>query len=378
MSSKVGISQLASTKTDATTDATTTRPIISSITRPPRLPVWPVFPGLLLSLLDLLKFPVSLSARLEDSTFGGRVSPMSFPKEQNTSPFIMLVHHRHRFESWNVIVRKATELLLPEGFPAHPHRGFETLTICLKGGMTHRDSMGVKQRYGRGVESWVQWLKAGRGVLHEEFWATGLSVDQELYQIWIDSPKSLKMCEPDLKLLGDGRGIEATSKGEGCEEVVIQRPWNDGGSETSVRIIKLKRSSTQDGIYHASIPPSHSTVILYVKSGSGGGSNGVSINSSSFVPVHSYAILQPGVVEFTVSLEKDGKGEAEILLLTGRPLGHNVVAAGSFVMNSEAEIQQANIDYSKGEMGRPWDHKISDEEWRREVADHWEKMERRN
>ena len=156
---------------------------VQSITRPPRLPVWPVFPGVILSILDLLRLPTSLSASLESTAFGGRVAPIQFDPPSATSPYVLLVHHRHRFPSffpWSKIVRWATSLVLPEGFPAHPHSGFETLTICLKGGMKHRDSYGLKQTYGASSSSgcWAQWLKAGRGVLHEEFWDLGQGEEQ--------------------------------------------------------------------------------------------------------------------------------------------------------------------------------------------------------
>lgn len=107
---------------------------------------------------------------------------------RDADPFVLLVHHRHRFSAWDP-VRLIFRLLLPEGFPAHvragaryprldltrpparipalpqPHRGFETVTMTMHGGLVHRDSLGVKQKYGDGD---VQWLTAGRGVLHEE------------------------------------------------------------------------------------------------------------------------------------------------------------------------------------------------------------------
>lgn len=222
-------------------------------------------------------------------------------------------------------------------------------------------------------------MKAGRGVLHEEFWATDMEPDQELYQIWIDSPRDLKMCEPESKLLGDGSGVEIERK-DGVEEISVERPWRDGGSSTSVRIVKLERKDDDDvgGVYDCRIPEGHETVILYVKSGSGSGQKGVKINDSEFIPVHSYALLTlPPSLSFTVSLSEPGSsGSSEILLLTGRPLNHPVIAAGSFVMNTETEINQAQIDYSKGLMGKPWDHKIDDKEWQIEVATHWADMQR--
>ena len=88
---------------------------------------------------------------------------------------------------------------MPEGFPAHPHRGFETVTYVLPGrtGLTHRDSEGCKMRYGDGA---VQWMTAGRGMLHEEMWDTGAgTTDAELYQLWVNLPPASKLVPPRVQ-----------------------------------------------------------------------------------------------------------------------------------------------------------------------------------
>jgi len=99
-----------------------------------RLPVWPVQNG-------LIRFVVSRFSEKAGVFFervlGGSVCPNFFDPSA-TSPFILLVHHNHKFISFDPI-RPLSSLILPEGFPAHPHRGFVTLTICLKGGLVHRD-----------------------------------------------------------------------------------------------------------------------------------------------------------------------------------------------------------------------------------------------
>ena len=96
--------------------------------------------------------------RLEDA-FGGRVAPIQFdPREAD--PFILLVHHRHAFRPLDFLRPLFSAAIMPEGFPAHPHRGFETVTYVLPGraGMVHRDSEGCRMRYGDGA---VQWMTAG-------------------------------------------------------------------------------------------------------------------------------------------------------------------------------------------------------------------------
>ena len=114
-------------------------------------------------MLDLVGQP-ELAARLEHA-LGGRVAPMML-NGPAADPFVLLVHHRHRFHPLDV-VRPIFNLVLPEGFPAHPHRGAETVTMTLRGGLAHRGSIGVARLAGRRV----QWLTAARGMLHEEMWA---------------------------------------------------------------------------------------------------------------------------------------------------------------------------------------------------------------
>ena len=139
------------------------------IVRHTRLPVWPAWQGLALGVLSQIPPLRGVADRLEDA-FGGRVCPMQFDPNQ-ADPFILLVHHRHAFRAFDFLRPIFSAVIMPEGFPAHPHRGFETVTYVLPGraGLTHRDSEGCKMRYGDGA---VQWMTAGRGMLHEEMWDT--------------------------------------------------------------------------------------------------------------------------------------------------------------------------------------------------------------
>jgi len=129
------------------------------ISRPTRLPVWPAWQGVALGVASQLPGPFrSWADRLEDA-FGGRVAPIQFdPREAD--PFILLVHHRHAFRPLDFLRPLFSAAIMPEGFPAHPHRGFETVTYVLPGraGLVHRDSEGCRMRYGDGA---VQWMTAG-------------------------------------------------------------------------------------------------------------------------------------------------------------------------------------------------------------------------
>jgi len=201
---------------------------VSRVERPTRLPVWPAWNGIVFILLDLVGLR-ELSAKLED-WLGGRVAPMMLdPKAAD--PFILLVHHRHSFLKLDPLRAMFRGIFMAEGFPAHPHRGFETVTYVLPGkrGLVHRDSLGVKMRYSDGA---CQWMTAGKGMLHEEMWETDLTDDDqrshssgwgsseaELYQLWLNLPPQAKMTAPKIQLVtpaahaSDGSGSAGGSQG---------------------------------------------------------------------------------------------------------------------------------------------------------------------
>jgi len=164
------------------------------------LPVWPVVPGVISLGLEKLGFSY-LGKRLLKS-LGGRVVPMSLPDA--VSPFLLLVHHRHSFTPLDPF-RAITNLFLPEGFSAHPHSGFDTLTYCIEGGLRHRCSQGLAMAYGDGD---AQWMRAGRGTIHEEMWDIDHGPEKkerfqriELFQIWLDLPPDYKLVEPRTEIL---------------------------------------------------------------------------------------------------------------------------------------------------------------------------------
>jgi redox-sensitive bicupin YhaK (pirin superfamily) len=208
-----------------------------------RLPVWPVWSGVLLFLLGLV-FGKENASRLE-MWMGGRVCPMILHQDNDknqhstTSPFLLLVHHNHRFPWWDAIGRTLTKQFLPEGFPAHPHRGFTTLTYILQGGFVHRDSMGIQQEYGdennnnennnnnnsannnNNIYHPVQWLFTGAGLLHEEMFSQ--AERQELYQMWINVPAAQKMGPPQVKVLATTTS-SSTSNADNNDAVVVDMP----------------------------------------------------------------------------------------------------------------------------------------------------------
>mmetsp|Transcript_37969 Transcript_37969/g.83393 ORF Transcript_37969/g.83393 Transcript_37969/m.83393 type:complete len:301 (-) Transcript_37969:13-915(-) len=286
----------------------------------------------------------------------------------------MLVHHRHSFAPWDPL-RYIQRTFFPEGFPAHPHRGFITVTYVLRGGFEHRDSMGVKQYYGseeRHGGKHTQWLTTGAGLLHEEMWDIEPDDDgglpgflqpssQELYQLWLNVPSQYKLVPPKVELLGGEEQTPMVVETDSGTTKTIVIAGKHGGkkasvetySDSSILHVMMDAKST----WRHEIPASHMTGIIYVRKGA------ISI-AGERVATHHTAYL--GYQGTNLVVEAEGNG-ADFLLLTGEPLNEPVAAQGSMVMNRPDEINNAYADYQMMKMGAPWDHGLTDEEWMQHI-----------
>ena len=244
------------------------------------------------------------------------------------------------------------------GFPAHPHRGFETVTICTKGLIDHSDSLGAAGRFGNGD---VQWMTAGKGVQHCEMFPL-LKKDQdnplELFQIWLNLPKAKKMSEPHFAMLWADTIPQHTMKGENGKLTVVKviageiknvkapdpapNSWAaDFENEVAIWIIKLDAGATW------SLPKASRAVnrSLYFYKGESISIADKSLTSNQAIEL--YADLE-------VTL-KNGSDTSFLLLLQGKPINEPVAQYGPFVMNSQAEIQQAYLEYQQTQFGGwPW------------------------
>ena len=352
------------------------------IVRHARLPVWPAWQGV--ALLAMSQVPaLRPAADALEGWFGGRVCPIQLDAAES-DPFILLVHHRHSFRPLDFFRPLFSALILPEGFPAHPHRGFETVTYVLpeRGGLIHRDSEGCKMRYGFGA---CQWMTAGRGMLHEEMWDVDAATDHELYQLWVNLPPKHKFDEPRVQLLttpssSQGRAAAAVER-EGSTVVrrasipeVATRGGDalvrtlagdagveggaegEGGAQTyspiTVAHVELRRA----GASHSVPLPDGWTCFVYVRRGK------VEIGGKTASTYDTVYLPRAGGDCVSIAALDDG---ADAMVFAGEPIGAPVIASGTMVMNSEAEVQQANRDYQRGAFGVPWDHKLPDEDWAR-------------
>jgi len=368
---------------------------IESMVKHPRLPVWPAWFGIVYILLDLVLGKPNVAAKLEDR-FGGRVCPMIFRNTESTDPFLLVAHHRHSFLAFDPF-RYVFRFLLPEGFPAHPHRGFETVTYVLRGGFIHRDSMGVKKSYGAAKDSTgdgegaaVQWMTAGRGLLHEEMWRTGdtwESSDHELFQIWVNLPKNQKMVDPKMQMLGDSEDFDLASEKLGALPTkVLERgpvPVVKPSEGVSVRVVAGDSDGVRSpietysdlAILHVCLQPGASwhwpkplgwTCLLYTRKGE-------VLLGEEMLPVHHTATLTRSSSDVSISVDASGE-EAEVLLLAGAPLQEPVAMGANIIMNSQQELAEANGDLRAGYFGPSWEHTEDDTEWMRTIQEHWRYM----
>lgn len=232
------------------------------------------------------------------------------------------------------------------GAPAHPHRGFETVTYLLAGELDHRDSRGHAGALRPGD---VQWMTAGDGVVHSELPGAGIRARggrMHGFQLWVNLPRALKRTAPryqdvraaDVPVAAsdDGRAVVRVLAGEalGARAAV----------HTRTPIVVLHASLAPGGALHQPVPPGW-TAMAYVFDGRARlGREGRLARAGQLV-----VLDDEGAV---VAVEADGEtGPAEVLLLAGEPLREPVARYGPFVMNTEIELAEAVDDYHAGRMG---------------------------
>ena len=223
------------------------------------------------------------------------------------------------------------------GFPDHPHRGFETVTYMLAGRLRHRDSGGNEGLLENGG---VQWMTAGRGVIHSEMpeQEDGL---MEGFQLWLNLPSGDKMCDPGYRdIKADEIPAFATTAGATARVIAGSSHGVEGAvSRDATRPLYLDIELPPGARFEQALDP-ELNAFVYVYRGA------VSISGKS-VPVNRMAILANGKDADGVVIEAGDK-PARVLLIAGRPLGEPIVQYGPFVMNSEAEIYAAVTDFREG------------------------------
>lgn len=244
------------------------------------------------------------------------------------------------------------------GFPQHPHRGFETVTVVRRGLIDHSDSLGATARFGRGD---AQWLTAGGGVVHSEMFPlvrTDAPNPLHLFQIWLNLPAADKLVDPYFTMLwaedipkvdhddAEGRRTTVTVYAgalEGAEP--LAPPPNSWAA----------RPESDLAIWHVELAPG-ATWTLPAAEGPDTIRVLYAYEGAFAADGHELRADTGAVVRCDRDVElRGGADGAELLLLQGRPIGEPVARYGPFVMNTEDEIRQAFADYQATQFGGwPW------------------------
>jgi redox-sensitive bicupin YhaK (pirin superfamily) len=306
-------------------------------------------------------------------------APLGFPWP-TVDPFLFCVHHLDHYPPGDermglpgaalqgrnlgndFVVKDGFRMYHGEvvpGFPQHPHRGFETVTIVRQGHIDHSDSMGAAARFGAGD---VQWLTAGGGIVHSEMFPLLEKAEPnpaELFQIWLNLPSKDKLAPPHFSMLwndtiptrtvvdANGRSTEITVVAGQLGDAKAPSPpphsWaSQSNANVAIWCIKMQAGARW------TLPSSgdeKALRALYFFRGSQLTIGDHEARSHQLALVHS---------DRDVEL-RAGEDDVEILMLQGRPIGEPVVQYGPFVMNTKQEIQRAFQDYQATQFGGwPW------------------------
>ncbi len=307
-----------------------------------------------------------------------QIKPLGFPWETQ-DPFLFCAYHKDEYPKGDAHMGIASENLkgrnigqdfqikdgfrmyhgshIP-GFPYHPHRGFETITINKEGFVDHTDSLGAAGRFGAGD---VQWMTAGKGIQHSEMFPL---LDQnkdntlEIFQVWLNLPKASKFVEPHFKMLWDDMVPEVTYTEDDktttvnviagqLNNIKAPKPTPDSwaaNADNGVSVFTVKMEADASW----KLPATNNKEInraLYFYSGDRLMIEGKTVDHNHLVYLKSDEDI----------FLKNGNKDAYLLILEGKPINEPVAQYGPFVMNTEAEIQEAFSDYRQTQFGGwPW------------------------
>ncbi|BBE17494.1 pirin [Aquipluma nitroreducens] len=305
------------------------------------------------------------------------IKPLGFQWE-TFDPFIFCVHHRDEYPKGNAEMGPAASLegrnigqdftkkegwrmyhgqKIP-GFPYHPHRGFETVTVVKEGLVDHTDSLGAAGRFGKGD---VQWMTAGKGVQHSEMFPL-IHQDREnpmeLFQIWLNLPKASKFVEPYFKMLwednipvlkrtgSNGKSVEINVIAGTIYDTKAPDPTPDSWAanpDHEVAILTIKLEAGADWTLPETSSEANRTLYFYK-------GKGLQIEGEIIPEYHSVQVKAASEIKL-----QSGNEDCFLLMLQGKPINEPVVQYGPFVMNSKAEIQEAYLDYQQTQFGGwPW------------------------
>lgn len=294
---------------------------------------------------------------------------------QHTDPFLLLDYSQPVSFAPNPNFKSQ-----PHGVGQHPHKGFETVTIAYAGEISHADSTGG---YGVIEEGDVQWMTAGRGIMHEEFHSEAFGQrggDFSMVQLWVNLPSAHKLTDPkyqsikraDLPVLelkdnktGDTIGTaviiagecQATEQSQNVSPSEITQKTTHGAANTFSAINMWNIELHSSGTATLQVPSTHNAMLLVQE-----GElliNGTPINAGSLIQFDAPDVNATISDSDSIELEYSTATNADeplipikLLLLSGEPIGEPIAGYGPFVMNTQAELKQTFRDYQTGNFGK--------------------------
>jgi redox-sensitive bicupin YhaK (pirin superfamily) len=229
------------------------------------------------------------------------------------------------------------------GVGAHPHRGFETVTIVYSGEVEHRDSSGGGGLIGPGD---VQWMTAAGGIVHEEFHGPEFAKNGGLFeviQLWVNLPAKDKMAQPGYQAITGAQipRVELAG-GAGSVRVIAGDYAGKAGPARTFTPMNIWDMRLRAGARIEFDVPGDYTTALFVLRGQ------IRLYGGELVGEAQIANFEREGGKVAI----EGLQDTTLLLLNGKPIEEPVVGHGPFVMNTQKEIQQAIADYQSGRMGR--------------------------
>jgi hypothetical protein len=305
------------------------------------------------------------------------VEPLGF-QWKTQDPFLFCVHPDEAYPAGNPALGPAASLAghhlgndfdpkdgfrmfhgeVVPGFPQHPHRGFETVTLVRRGLVDHSDSLGATARFGGGD---VQWLTAGQGIVHAEMFPL---LDEkgpnslELFQIWLNLPSTDKLVAPHFSMLWNPtipRHAVLDGAGRTTEVTLIAGKLGPVRAPSPPPKSWASRADSDVAIWTLKMAPGAKFTLPKANAGS---NRTLYFFRGDTLRVGGRSIESRHGVELRADVEavlENGTAESELLMLQGRPIGEPVAQHGPFVMNTRAEIEKAYADYRRtGFGGWPW------------------------
>jgi len=248
----------------------------------------------------------------------------------------------------------------PLGVGQHPHRGFQTVTIAFQGEVEHHDSTG---KSGVIKEGDVQWMNAGRGIIHQEYHSKEFTKNGgtfEMCQLWVNLPKKFKMSKPQYQgIVGEKIAIANLPLGSNGDDVLATARLIAGdlgetkGAAKTYSPVQVWDVNLPHAGSEIDFPfPADHTCIIFVRRGSveilSDDKNGENV-SKQLHPQEVAVMRMDGGDTVRVRVAEP---DSSLLILGGEPLNEPIAAQGPFVMNTQDELHKAMSDYHTGKMGK--------------------------